>query len=206
METDRKDHWTKVYRDKESDAVSWYQPNPEPSLRALERAGSNRASRFIDVGGGASSLVDALLAQGWQDLTVLDIAPSALEIGKQRLGADAAKVDWQVADVTEWNPSGQYDVWHDRAVYHFLTQPRQREAYGRALSTGLAPGGLVIMATFALDGPERCSGLPVERYDPEKLARTLGPSLRLLESWGERHSTPWGAEQAFTWCVFRSVV
>lgn len=198
-----RDHWTGVYEEKSPTDVSWYQPAPEPSLRAIDRFGCQPSSSFIDIGGGASNLVDALLHRGWDDLTVLDIAASALEAAKRRLGKDAAKIHWEVADITDWQPSHRYDVWHDRAVFHFLTEPEQREAYRHALLAGVSPGGLVIVATFALDGPERCSGLPVRRYDAEMLANEIGPSFKLLESWHEEHTTPWGAKQSFSWCVFR---
>ena len=150
-------------------------------------------------------MVDALLERGWKDVTVLDIAAPALEAAKARLGPLADKVHWEVADITEWHPDRTYDVWHDRAVFHFLTEPKQRDAYRRALLAGLAPGGLVIMATFALDGPERCSGLPVKRYDAEGLAEEMSDTLRLIEGWREEHVTPWGATQSFNWCAFRRV-
>ena len=204
MEPERHEHWTRVYEEKDPTSVSWYQPEAEPSLRALDRLGAQPASSLIDVGGGASTLVDALLARGWQDITVLDIAPSALEAAKARLTHSAGQVNWEVADITDWHPARRYDVWHDRAVFHFLVQPEQREAYRRALAEGLAPGGLVIISTFALDGPERCSGLPVVRYDAAKLAKELGPSFRLIETWREEHVTPIGAKQSFNWCAFRS--
>lgn len=203
MEPERQEHWTRVYEEKDPTSVSWYQPEAEPSLRALDRLGAQPSSSLIDVGGGASTLVDALLARGWEDITVLDIAPSGLEATKARLGQSAEQVNWEVADITDWHPSRRYDVWHDRAVFHFLTEPKQREAYRKALAEGLAPGGLVIIATFALDGPERCSGLPVERYDAEKLANEFGPAFRLIETWREEHVTPMGAKQAFNWCAFR---
>lgn len=203
MDQHRQEHWTNVYQEKAADSVSWYQPAPEPSLRALDRFGASPFSSFIDVGGGASNLVDALLSRGWEHVTVLDIAQSALETSKRRLGPNATRVSWEVADITEWSPSRQYDVWHDRAVFHFLTEPDQREAYLRALSAGVAESGLVIIATFALDGPERCSGLPVERYDREKLAHELGDPFRVLDCWREEHVTPWRAKQAFNWCAFR---
>jgi len=202
---DDQDHWTQVYEDKAPTAVSWYQESPEPSLRALTRFGASTSSSFIDVGGGASNLVDTLLAQGWKDITVLDLAAPALEAANARLGALASKVKWEVADITDWQPPRQFEVWHDRAVFHFLTEPQQREAYRRTLSAGLAPGGLVIMATFALDGPEKCSGLPVQRYDAASLAEEMGDTLLLLDGWREEHVTPWGAKQLFNWCAFRRV-
>lgn len=199
----RDKHWISVYEDKAPDAVSWYQAAPEPSLMALKRLECAPSSSIIDVGGGASNLVDALLEQGWNDITVLDIAAPALEAAKHRLGAKAHKVHWQVADITNWHPPRKYNVWHDRAVFHFLTEAEQRDAYRRALHDGLSRSGLVIMATFALDGPEKCSGLPVRRYDADGLARELGPRFRLIESWGEQHVTPWGSGQEFNWCAFR---
>lgn len=200
---DRHDHWSKVYQDKAPDTVSWYQEAPEPSLHALERFGASPSSSLIDVGGGASNLIDALLAQGWRDLTVLDIAASALDAAKIRLGKLADKVQWEVADITDWQPHRQYDVWHDRAVFHFLTEPDEREAYRRSLHAALAPAGLVLMATFALDGPVKCSGLPVQRYDTESLAEEMSDHLLLAEAWREEHVTPWGAVQSFNWCAFR---
>ena len=202
MQAGQSEHWTQVYESRDPTTVSWYQAEPEPSLRALDSFGARPSSSLIDVGGGASALVDALLTRGWPDLTVLDIAPTALEMTRARLGRLADRVRWEVADITHWSPPRQYDVWHDRAAFHFLTQQNQREAYRRALLEGLAPGGLLIMATFALDGPERCSGLPVQRYDPQGLAEELGPSLQLIDGWREMHVTPWGAAQAFNWCAF----
>lgn len=196
-------HWNAVYRTKPSDSVSWYQPSPEPSLRALERFGVPRSASLIDVGGGASNLVDALIQRGWSDLSVLDIAAPALEVAKARLGEAATSVQWQVADITSWVPDRSYDVWHDRAVFHFLTGADQRAAYRRALREGVAPGGLILMATFALNGPERCSGLPVQRYDPAGLSRELGPAFELVDDWCEEHTTPAGNKQAFNWCAFR---
>jgi SAM-dependent methyltransferase len=205
MNSEREHHWHDVYTDKQPEDVSWYQATPAPSLAALDRFAVRASQSLIDIGGGASNLVDALLARGWEDVTVLDIAAPALAAAQARLGERAADVTWQVADITAWLPARRYDIWHDRAVFHFLTAPGQRDAYVRALGAGLAEGGLAIIATFALDGPEKCSGLPVERYDAQKLAQTLGPKFHLEASWREEHKTPWGAAQVFTWCVFGAV-
>jgi len=202
-ESERKQHWTRVYEDKAPDAVSWYQAEPAPSLRAFDRFGAGSTSSIVDIGGGVSSLVDALLERGWQDITVLDIAAPALETTKARLGVRADEVDWVVADITNWHPLRSFDVWHDRAVFHFLTEPAQREAYRSALLSGLAKGGLLIMATFALDGPEKCSGMPVQRYSPETLTLELGDRFELIDTWREEHVTPWGSTQSFNWCAFR---
>lgn len=203
MQDERQEHWRKVYTEKQPDEVSWYQATPAPSLDALDRVGAGPEQSLIDIGGGASTLVDALLDRGWRDVTVLDIAAPALAAAQKRLGQRATVVTWAVADVTTWRPERRHDIWHDRAVFHFLTAPEQRAAYLGALEAGLATGGHAIIATFALDGPEKCSGLPVERYDAAKLAATLGPRFRLVEEWREEHLTPWGSPQAFTWCAFR---
>lgn len=197
------DHWRQVYETKSPDAVSWYQPVPEPSLRALERLAVSPTAAFIDIGAGASLLADELLARGFTDLTVLDIAAPALDATRIRLGAKADLVRWIVADMTDFRPGRRYDVWHDRAVFHFLTEPAQRAAYREALRAGTPQDAFVIMATFAADGPERCSGLPVRRYDASGLAAELGPDFVPREAWREEHVTPWGAPQAFQWCVFR---
>lgn len=202
---ERDDHWHKVYTEKQPHDVSWYQAAPEQSLQALDRFGADPSQSLIDIGGGASTLVDVLLERGWRDLTVLDIAAPALAAAQDRLGDKAAGVAWDVADITAWQPPRRYDIWHDRAVFHFLTQPQQRAAYVRALGDGLVAGGLAIIATFAPDGPEKCSGLAVERYDADKLSRTLGPGFSLEASWRAEHLTPWGTAQAFTWCVLRAV-
>ena len=197
------EHWVEVYRTKAPDTVSWYQPRPEATLRALERLHVRETTSLIDIGGGASTLVDNLIERGWSDITVLDIAAPALEIAKARLGLVADRVHWQVADITTWIPNRTFDVWHDRAVFHFLTTKEQREAYLRALGRGLARDGLVIMATFAVDGPERCSGLPVQRYDAASLAKAVGAKFKPADDWREVHITPAGNFQDFTWCAFK---
>lgn len=195
-------HWDDVYRTKSSDCVSWFQADPRPSLDAIERLGLSADSAFIDIGGGASTLVDHLLHRGWTDLSVLDIAAPALEVSKARLGSDADRVQWLVEDIVDWTPRRSYDLCHDRAVFHFLTTEFQRFRYIRALDASLAVGGHLVIATFAPDGPERCSGLPVERYDAQGLSKALGSRFKLRDSWLETHMTPAGNAQAFTWCIF----
>ena len=202
MET-RREHWDRVYETKASDSVSWYQPTPEPSLHALDDIRVPITASLIDLGGGASTLIDNLLHRGWSDLTVLDIAGPALEAAKARLRQTADRVQWLVADVTQWRPERTYDVWHDRAVFHFLTEPEQRAAYRQALQVGTVQGSMVVVATFAPDGPERCSGLPVQRYDAAALAAEFGSAFTLLREWREEHRTPAGGSQAFQWCMLR---
>ncbi|EJZ17436.1 class I SAM-dependent methyltransferase [Rhizobium sp. Pop5] len=203
MMVTKREHWDEVYRTKAADSVSWYQPTPEPSLRALDELQLPATAALVDVGGGASSLVDCLIERGWSDLTVLDIAAPALDAAKARLRDDAARVAWVVADVTVWRPERHYDVWHDRAVFHFLTEAEQRIAYRHALEAATAPSSVVILATFAPDGPERCSGLPVRRYDAAALAAEFGSAFALEREWREEHTTPGGGRQSFQWCVFR---
>lgn len=195
-------HWEAVYLTKQPDEVSWFQPQPEPSLAALDRLELRNSASLIDLGGGASSLIDVLLQRGWADLSVLDISRVALEVAKGRLGRRASAVSWLVADVTTWKPTRTYDVWHDRALFHFLTQDSHRKAYRHALEAAVGRSGYAIIATFAPDGPERCSGLPVRRYDEQSLAEELGPSLRLQHHWREEHQSPAGQTQMFTWCLF----
>lgn len=194
-------HWEAVYLTKPADSVSWFQPHPGPSLDALDRLGLPAGASLIDVGGGASNLVDALLDRGWSDLSVLDISRAALDVAQARLGDRAAGVEWLVADATAWTPDRTYDVWHDRALFHFLTRVSHRAAYRRALEAAVAPSGHAIMATFARDGPERCSGLPVMRYDERSLAEVIGPGFRLRSHWREEHHGPAGQRQMFTWCL-----
>ncbi|HYM17928.1 MAG TPA: class I SAM-dependent methyltransferase [Micropepsaceae bacterium] len=199
----RQQHWEEVYRTKAADKVSWYQPNPAPSLEMIYASEIARGAAIIDVGGGASMLADALLDAGFLDISVLDIAASALDISKSRLSARARDINWIVADVLTWKPSRAYDLWHDRAVFHFLTATEDRARYRAILEKGLKPGGTLVIATFAEDGPEKCSGLPVQRWSPDSLAAELGPQFKLEQHFREAHHTPWDSVQAFTWCRFK---
>jgi len=201
--SDRKAHWQNVYLTRNEQQVSWTQQDPEPSLSLIERfAGSPRAS-IIDIGGGASRLVDALCQRGYEAITVLDLSQAALNAAKRRLGVNAENVQWIAADITQWQPPAAFDIWHDRAAFHFLVEADDREAYLKALCAGVRAGGHAIIATFALDGPEKCSGLPVQRYDPESLAKTVGPAFELIAQERHRHTTPWGAMQSFQFSVLR---
>jgi hypothetical protein len=202
---DVREHWRRVYEDKRPDELSWYQPSPETSLAALDSLGADHACSLVDIGGGASALADALVERGWQDANVVDIAQPALAASKTRLGTRAKQVKWLVADVRQWRPGRTFEIWHDRAVFHFLTQPGDRAGYKRALAEGTCAGSRVIIATFAVDGPEMCSGLPVQRYDAPLLAAELDADFRLLRDWRETHVTPWGTEQHFQWCAFERV-
>jgi trans-aconitate methyltransferase len=203
--SERSAHWEKVYASKGETEVSWYQDSPAISLDMIRTANPDRNAAIIDIGGGASRLVDALLEAGYRDISVLDLSANALEAAKKRVGAAAATVDWIVADATTWRPAKGYDVWHDRAAFHFLTDAADRAAYVTRLRLAVAPGGQVIIATFAPDGPEKCSGLPVQRHDSESLAAELGPDFALVETRSETHHTPWHTTQAFQFSRFRRV-
>jgi 2-polyprenyl-3-methyl-5-hydroxy-6-metoxy-1,4-benzoquinol methylase len=202
-EPDRRAHWDSVYRTKREEEVSWFQASPTVSLDLIHAAGAGRQASIIDVGGGVSRLVDALSDEGFADLTVLDISEQATETAKARLGARASGVRWIVADVTKWQPEGTYDVWHDRAAFHFLTAPEDRAAYAERVRRAVRPGGHIIIGTFALDGPERCSGLPVVRHDAASIGAVLGPSFKLIESRRDNHQTPMGGSQKFQFSRFQ---
>jgi 2-polyprenyl-3-methyl-5-hydroxy-6-metoxy-1,4-benzoquinol methylase len=202
-EFNRQAHWQNVYKEKGEYQVSWFQDRPAVSLELIEAIGAQANSGIIDIGGGASRLVDALLDRGYRDVTVLDLSESATSIAKTRLGDAAAAAKWIVADVTQWEPQRQYDLWHDRAAFHFLTEASDRAAYIDRLSKALRPGGHAIIGTFALDGPERCSGLPVVRYDAAQLSATLPRCFALVERRRDDHKTPWGAIQHFQFSVFK---
>jgi SAM-dependent methyltransferase len=199
----RQAHWQNVYAKKGENEVSWFQENPAPSLELIAQVGATSASAIIDIGGGASRLVDKLVERGFKDITVLDLSEAALEAAKGRLGGRAAQVHWIVADATVWEPQKAYDIWHDRAAFHFLTEDRDRAAYVARLEGALKVGGYAVIATFALDGPERCSGLPVVRYDPVSLGQTLGRAFQLVDTRRHAHATPWGSNQSFQFSVFR---
>lgn len=198
-----KDHWEDVYTSKAPHSVSWFQPQAETSLRLIKQAAGTDAA-IIDVGGGASTLVDGLLDAGYRHLSVLDLAGSALAAARARLGARAAGIEWIEANILEAHlPAATYDVWHDRAVFHFLTDPAARAAYVRQVLHALRPGGHVIVASFAEDGPEKCSGLPVMRYRPDALHAEFGAPFTLLQHERETHLTPAGGSQQFVYCFCR---
>jgi SAM-dependent methyltransferase len=201
----RQAHWENVYASKAENEVSWFQETPAPSLALIAEIGAAPSAAIIDVGGGASRLVDQLIDRGFHDVTVLDLSAAALEAAKARLGERAGRAQWLVADVTTWEPSRTYDIWHDRAALHFLTEESDRAAYIARLRRALKIGGHAIIATFALDGPEKCSGLPVRRYDAARLGQTLGPGFKLLQSHGNDHATPWGSHQQFQFSAFQRV-
>jgi 2-polyprenyl-3-methyl-5-hydroxy-6-metoxy-1,4-benzoquinol methylase len=197
-------HWEKIYAEKAPNAVSWYRPHLETSLSLIEQTASGRSASVIDVGGGESTLVDDLLAHEYENITVLDISQSAIAANRKRLGSAAARVHWLVADITqvELEPSA-YDVWHDRAVFHFLTAATDRIAYVRQVAHAVKRGGHVVISTFGPEAPARCSGLEVVRYDAESLHRELGAHFRMLGSSTELHRTPVGIIQQFLYCCWR---
>jgi ubiquinone/menaquinone biosynthesis C-methylase UbiE len=196
-----KSHWERVYTTKATDSVSWYQPHATLSLELIQRVAQGRPTSMIDVGGGASTLVDDLLDQSFGDVSVLDISGAALDVARRRLGARAQEVQWIAGDITsEPLAAARYDIWHDRAVFHFLTDPNDRAAYVAQVRRAVKPGGHVIVAAFAPDGPLQCSGLPVVRYAPEALHAEFGGTFELLEHLREDHHTPGGAIQHFVYC------
>ena len=199
-----KEHWEKVYATKPTDAVSWFQQHAEQSMRLIAQTGVPKTASIIDVGGGASTLVDDLLEAGYQSLTVLDLSGAALAAAQRRLGSKADPVKWLVANIVSAElPVHAYDVWHDRAVFHFLTSPDDRHAYIDAVLRAVKPGGHVIVATFAEDGPEQCSGLQVMRYSPTGLHAEFGSPFTLLRHEREEHHTPAGNVQKFVYCYCR---
>lgn len=200
------EHWDEVYGARSEEKLTWFEAVPSTSLD-LVRAHLRPGEPFIDIGAGASRLVDVLLEDGFGPLTVLDLSGAALAVSRQRLGSRGDDITWIEADITRWQPERDYAVWHDRAVFHFLTEANDRAGYARALSAALKPGGIAIVATFADDGPEMCSGLPVVRYAPEALAqefdRLLPGRLEMLDATRHAHITPKGNTQSFQYSVFR---
>lgn len=202
-DANRKSHWETVYSTKEANQVSWFQQDPAPSLELIGLARPTPETAIVDIGGGASHLVDSLVARGFRHVTVLDISQAAIEAARVRLGAAASSVEWVVADVTRWSPAHTFDIWHDRAAFHFLVEASDRSAYVARLKQAVRPGGHVVIGTFAIDGPETCSGLPVKRYTAASLTEELGEGFELVDSRRQDHSTPWNATQRFQFSVFR---
>jgi ubiquinone/menaquinone biosynthesis C-methylase UbiE len=201
-----KDHWEKVYSTKATDAVSWFQQHADLSLDLIKATGIDNTAAIIDVGGGASTLVDDLLASGFTDLSVLDLSAAALTAARKRLDTHASAVQWIEADITKADlPANRFDVWHDRAVFHFLVTPEDRAAYVQAVLHSVKPGGHVIVATFAENGPSQCSGLPVMRYRADELHAEFGESFLLSDHQEETHHTPFGTMQQFLYCYCRKV-
>lgn len=195
-------HWERAYAGRDPRAASWFQDEAHPSLDLVTDAAASPACAVLDMGGGASTLAGHLLDRGFGNVTVVDMSPSALESARARLGSRAVRISWLAADATTWTPPRLYDVWHDRAAFHFLVDPQDRAAYLHRLRAAVPPGGRVVMGTFAPDGPETCSGLPVMRYDAPALATAFGPQFTLLRHMRHDHVTPGGKVQSFQFCTF----
>lgn len=201
-----KEHWENIYAGKSSSEVSWYKPHLDPSLSLVSKMGLSPTSRIIDVGAGTSTLVDDLLDQKFSEITILDISEKALDISKKRLGQKASQVTWIGTDITSAKlPMNHYDLWHDRAVFHFLTHSDDRAKYIETIKSSLKVGGNLILATFNLNGPLKCSGLDVVRYSPQTLSNELGKVFKLIESFDETHQTPFKTVQSFVYCWFKKV-
>lgn len=201
---DRKKHWEQVYTTKTSDSVSWFQEHAEQSLRLIHTTGLGADAAIVDIGGGASTLVDDLLAESYTDITVLDLSAAAMATARQRIGKRANDIKWIEGDITQVNlPPNRFDIWHDRAVFHFLTEPASRRLYVEQILHAVRPGGHIIVATFAEDGPDKCSGLPVMRYSPSTLHAEFGNGFKLLSHEKEVHHTPFGTTQQFIYCYCR---
>ena len=199
-----KTHWQHIYETKTPTQVSWYQEHAQYSLQFIQNTGVQKTGQIIDIGGGASTLLDDLLMAGFQQVSVLDVSGYALQLARERLGARANDVNWIEADITQAHlPEKEYDVWHDRAVFHFLTKAEDRQKYVETVKGSVKQRGLVIVATFALDGPDKCSGLEVVRYNPENLHDEFGAGFELTDSTRETHHTPFGTDQKFIYCYCR---
>lgn len=198
---DKQAHWENVYQTKVRDEVSWFCEHLDTSLKLITGTGVSMDAAIIDVGGGNSNLVDDLLKRGFTDVSVLDISSKAIADSKERLGGKAQAVDWFVADITDIElPTKHFDVWHDRAVFHFLTGTDDRRKYVDLIKHSLKPGGHLIIASFSLDGPQKCSGLEVIRYSPESMLDEFGSGFTLVKSLSETHNTPFGTTQEFVYC------
>jgi 2-polyprenyl-3-methyl-5-hydroxy-6-metoxy-1,4-benzoquinol methylase len=197
------EHWDDIYAVRAVDELSWFQRDPALSFRLVNTTAPDHSGAIVDVGCGASLLVDRLLADGYRDVTLVDVSARALETVRARLGARAEGVTFACTDVTEWTPAREYDVWHDRAVFHFLTEPDDRARYVFRAATVVRTHGSLILATFAADGPTHCSGLPVRRHTADDLARRFAGAFVLQDTWREEHVTPSGVVQPFTWAAFR---
>lgn len=199
--SERQAHWQRVYTSKEENQLSWHEDAPALSLALLGEAGLRPKMAVVDIGGGTSRLVDVLVASEQAHITILDLSAAALDTAKKRL-AGAGNVEWVAGDVTEWQPKRSYDLWHDRAAFHFLTAPEDQRAYVRVMARALKTGGRAVIGTFALDGPEKCSGLPVARHDAASLRAVLGEGFSLISTRRNEHTTPWGAVQQFHFGTF----
>jgi SAM-dependent methyltransferase len=195
-------HWDAAYQAKDVSDVSWFQPRPDTSCRLIADAAPQRGT-VVDIGAGASTLAECLVEDGWPDVTVLDVSNEALATVRDRLVGRGGVVSFVVADLLAWKPERTYDVWHDRAVFHFFVDPLDRERYVSTATASVSSGGVLVLATFASDGPTQCSGLPVARYDSAALADVFGEAFTLEHAEREEHLTPWDAVQPFTWVVLR---
>ena len=203
---DKKEHWENVYATKSQDQMSWYRDHLDNSLKLILQTGVEKDAAVIDVGGGSSTLVDDLLDTGFTDISVVDISGTAITKSRERLGASSQKINWIVADITEADlPDDRFDVWHDRAVFHFLTDADDRRKYVDLLIRALRPGAHLIVAAFGLEGPQKCSGLDVVRYSPETMQGEFGGQFTLVESLNETHNTPFGTTQEFVYCHFKKL-
>ncbi len=202
---DRKNHWENVFKTKDTTQVSWYQPKPETSLNLIKNLGLTKSSRIIEIGSGDSFLADYLLQEGFKDITLLDISDTALNTIKQRLKKDISKLAFLAADVTDFSQKQKYNVWHDRAVFHFLTDEKDIQKYVQNASDKLIPGGYLIVSTFSTSGPDMCSGLKIRQYSEVELTNTFKSGFNKLECFTENHQTPSGSIQNFIFCVFQKI-
>lgn len=200
---DRKKHWENIYATKELESCSWFQPNPHTSLELIDSVNLSNSAKIIDIGGGDSSLADFLLQRGYSDVTVMDISAAALERAKLKLGERAMKVKWMEGDASDFYPNEKYDLWHDRAAFHFLTEPSEIANYVRTAKNSLVDGGILIVGTFSENGPKKCSGIEIKQYSQEDLSNIFRDGFTRIKCINTDHPTPFGTVQNFTFCVFR---